>query len=356
MPRPRQRIAFELPTLRVLAADDVAQNLELLSLLFGKRGHTMVMAHDGAHAAELAAQQSFDVILMDVQMPHVDGLAATRMIRAEAEQNGRARVPIIAMTASVLEAHRRASAAAGMDGFVSKPVDWYTLSHEIARVLGLATVGPLGAPRPVGGPLVLNQQLGLLRWSGNESAYNHALCRFEEEYGGCAAQLEDQYRRAEFKALQALAHRIRGVASNLGFEQLSLTLSELEQLGAEADALHSTDALPAALLRLRAQMEDAGKAVGALDCTEQLPPPPAPQQALDIAALRGTAAALEQSLARGALDDAALARLSKLLQGHVAPATMAQLHMAIDDFDFALARQRLQALTAPLLATDPETL
>jgi PAS domain S-box-containing protein len=357
VPRPRQRIAFELPTLRVLAADDVAQNLELLSLLFGKRGHTMVMAHDGAHAAELASQQNFDVILMDVQMPHVDGLAATRMIRAEAEQNGRARVPIVAMTASVLEAHRRASAAAGMDGFVSKPVDWYTLSHEIARVLGLSTVGPVGMPRhAAAGPLVLNQQLGLLRWSGNEAAYKHALCRFEEEYSGCAAQMEDLYRRAEFPALQALAHRIRGVASNLGFEQLALILSELEQLGAEADTIDAGEALPAALLRLRAQMDDAGKAVAALDCAEQLPPPPAPQKTLDILALRSCAAALEQSLARGALDDAALARLSELLQGHVAPATMAQLHMAIDDFDFALARQRLQALTAPLLATDPETL
>jgi hypothetical protein len=351
LPRQRQRVAFELPPLRVLAADDVAQNLELLSLLFGKHGHTMVMGHDGAHAAELAAQQDFDVILMDVQMPHVDGLAATRMIRAEAERSGRPRVPIVAMTASVLDAHRRASAAAGMDGFVSKPVDWYALSHEIARVLGIEAVGPVSAPLADQGPQVLNQHAGLLRWGGNSLPYQQALCRFAEEYGNCTAQMEALFRHASYTALQALAHRIRGVAANLGFEQLALTLAEIEQHGASQDA----DALPSALDRLGVQMAGARQALAALDCAEQLPPAPPALPQLDIAELEAVARTLEQSLARGALDDEALTRLSALLQGHVAPAAMAQLHLALDDFDFALARQRLQALTAALLATVPET-
>ena len=140
-------VTIELPPLRVLAADDVAQNLELLSLLMTKRGHTLMLAQDGAHAAALAGQHDFDVILMDVQMPQVDGLAATRIIRAEAQCSGRARVPVVAMTASVLEAHRKASTAAGMDGFASKPVDWYALSHEIARVLGLETAAAIAAVR-----------------------------------------------------------------------------------------------------------------------------------------------------------------------------------------------------------------
>jgi len=95
----------------------------------------------------------FDVILMDVQIPVLDGLEATRRIRAGALLAGRPRVPIVAMTASVLDAHRHASAHAGMDGFASKPVDWFTLSQEIARVLGLGeTLGqdlPLQPAHPV---------------------------------------------------------------------------------------------------------------------------------------------------------------------------------------------------------------
>ena len=93
---------------------------------------------DGAAVVELATKQDFDVILMDFQMPLLDGLSATRAIRAHEAAGSRRRVPVIAMTASVLAEHRSASVDAGMDGFASKPVDWFALSHEIARVLGIA--------------------------------------------------------------------------------------------------------------------------------------------------------------------------------------------------------------------------
>jgi len=138
--------AAVLPPLRVLITDDVPQNLELLELLLNGRGHTTTSAANGSAAVELAASMAFDVILMDVQMPVLDGLEATRRIRAGALLAGRPRVPVVAMTASVLDAHRRASTHAGMDGFVSKPVDWFTLSHEIARVLGLGETA--GQDRP----------------------------------------------------------------------------------------------------------------------------------------------------------------------------------------------------------------
>src|SRR5471030_2078770 len=136
--RLRERGAHPLPPLHILAADDVPQNLELLSLLATKRGHTLQTAADGAQALALATSMRFDVILMDVQMPVMDGLDATRAIRAAEQAAGRAPVPVLAMTASVLDAHREASAASGMDGFASKPVDWNTLSHDIAHVLKLA--------------------------------------------------------------------------------------------------------------------------------------------------------------------------------------------------------------------------
>ncbi|MEG1327114.1 MAG: response regulator, partial [Janthinobacterium sp.] len=131
-----ERRSVRLPPLRVLAADDVPQNLELLSLLLGKRGHTVVTAGDGAQALQLAQQDDFDILLVDLQMPRMDGLAATQAIRAAALRDGRPRVPVIAMTASVLDAHRKAARAAGMDGFATKPVEWQALSQEIARVLG----------------------------------------------------------------------------------------------------------------------------------------------------------------------------------------------------------------------------
>ncbi|TWI66166.1 PAS domain S-box-containing protein [Pseudoduganella lurida] len=348
MPRPRQRIACELPPLRVLAADDVTQNLELLALLMAKRGHTLTMAHDGAHAAELAATQDFDVILMDVQMPVLDGLAATRRIRAEALDAGRTRVPIIAMTASVLEAHRKASTAAGMDGFASKPVDWYALSHEIARVLGLQPVGAIATTQPQVQPLVLNRKAGAQRWGGSEEEHQIALCRFDADHAACAQRLAALHDAGDLDGLHAEAHRVRGVAANLGFEQLVVTLADIERRSAAASP---DTTLGATLQELAAQLDEALADVRTRAC----PRPDAintetPAAAFDVAAVHDSASALRQSLKRGALDDDALARLSQSLLGHVAPAMLAPLHMALGDFDFSLAETRLDALLETLLA------
>ncbi|GGZ00109.1 MHYT domain-containing protein [Pseudoduganella plicata] len=352
-PRQRQRIAFELPPLRVLAADDVAQNLELLSLLMTKRGHTLTMAHDGAHAAELAARHDFDVILMDVHMPHLDGLAATRIIRAQAQCNGRPRVPVVAMTASVLEAHRKASTDVGMDGFASKPVDWYALSHEIARVLGLETAGAVTVPKPAG-PQVLDRKGSLLRW-GSDSALQQALSRFRHEHGACAGVLAGLAAQQDYAALQMQAHRVRGVAANLGFEQLAALLAEIEQAAADGGT-GSASALAPALARLGPQLGLALEAAG--DYPEILAQVPAgaPVAGFDGAAVRNAAAALQRSLARGALDDDALARLSLALQGHVTPATMASLHMALGDFDFTLAETRLNDILGTVFNPSTESI
>src|SRR5471032_2080622 len=115
-------------------------------------------------------------------MPQMDGLAATRAIRAAEQAAGQPPLPIIAMTASVLEAHREASDAAGMDGFASKPVDWHALSHEIARVLKLAPVDIAPAVQEASRQRVLNQKTALQRWSGQEAAYHQALHRFTLDY------------------------------------------------------------------------------------------------------------------------------------------------------------------------------
>ena len=349
-PRQRQRIAFELPPLRVLAADDVAQNLELLSLLMTKRGHTLTLAHDGAHAAELAARHDFDVILMDVQMPHVDGLAATRIIRAEAQCNGRPRVPVVAMTASVLEAHRKASTDVGMDGFASKPVDWYALSHEIARVLGLETVGAVTALKAAG-PQVLNRKAAVLRWGGSDSALQQALSRFRHDHGGCAGVLAALAAQGDYAALQMQAHRVRGVAANLGFEQLAALLAGIEQGAADDGA-----GLAPALAQLDPQLALALEAAGDYPELPAQVSAGAPVAGFDGDAVRSAAAALQRSLARGALDDDALTRLSLALQGHVPPAAMAPLHMALGDFDFTLAETRLTVILGTVFNTSTESI
>jgi PAS domain S-box-containing protein len=345
--QPRVRTAAALPPLRVLVADDVPQNLELLQLLMARRGHTMTAVGDGAAVVDLAAREHFDVILMDFQMPVLDGLSATRLIREQEDATGRLRVPIIAMTASVLDAHRRASVDAGMDGFASKPVDWFTLSHEIARVLGLGN-GQQAAELPMQERQLLNRHAGLRRWSGKEDAYVEALSLFELQHAGMALALAAHAGIADYRALRMLAHKVRGVAANLGLEQLSEALGAIEGLvdGDSGKLFPGTeDTLHERLAELVALMDDTLAAIRAAQpaAPQAAPAVQAQRPGVDLERARRAGEMLRTALRRGALDDAALTALVAALTGHALANRVAQVHAALSDFDFELALQQLDA-------------
>jgi PAS domain S-box-containing protein len=348
----RVRTAAALPPLRVLVADDVPQNLELLQLLMARRGHTMTAASDGAEVVALAAREQFDLVLMDFQMPTIDGLSATRLIRAQAEAAGRARVPIIAMTASVLAEHRSASVEAGMDGFASKPVDWFALSHEIARVLGLASSQQQADELPALERQVLNHHAGLHRWSGKGDAYMDALARFQDQYHDVAQMLSAQAAAADYRALRLLAHKVRGVAANKGLERLADALNVVEgQVDGDSGRLYpgARPALQDALAVLHTQFDAAMDAVrAALPAPSQAKPAQATRPVADLARARRDGTALRDALRCGGLEDNALAGLAAALTGHVLAGRVAQVHAALSDFDFELALQQLDAVLEAL--------
>lgn len=129
----------ELPPLTILVADDVAFNVDLLRILLERAGHTVITAADGQATMAKYNAERIDVILMDVQMPVLDGLTATRQIRAQEKQQNTRRMPIIALTAGAFAQDKEQARLAGMDGFVTKPVDEKKLFIEIARVIGLTS-------------------------------------------------------------------------------------------------------------------------------------------------------------------------------------------------------------------------
>lgn len=128
-----------LSPLRVLVVDDVHQNIELLSLLLKRTGHSVDSASDGEIALQKMQDCSFDVVLMDLQMPKMDGLEAAKQRRAYEKAEGLSPLPIIALTASVLIQDKHAAQNAGMEGFANKPVDFPSLMEEVARVLNIST-------------------------------------------------------------------------------------------------------------------------------------------------------------------------------------------------------------------------
>ena len=335
-----ERRSVALPPLRVLAADDVPQNLELLRLLLRKRGHTVETASDGEQALQMAQRQDFDLLLLDLQMPRMDGLAATEAIRAAAVRAGRPRVPVIAMTASVLTAHRKAALAAGMDGFATKPVDWRALSQEIARVLGLPAEHPADAVEAAtpAGRRVLHYAGAVQRWAGNEAAYRDALERFASEHARLPPALLAAIEAGDAAALLPLSHKLRGLATNLGLEQLAASLAALEQWCATA-----SPATPQQLSETLGALLTQWPA--ALAAITRLAPPASATPAvggIDAPAARQAASALLQALRRGELHDGAQAQLQTALGGQAQ--RLAPLRHAIDDFDFSLAQTLLYDL------------
>ena len=132
--------------LHILVAEDHPVNQRLVTRLLEKQGHAVVVVGDGHAAVEAVAQQAFDLILMDVQMPDMDGLEATAAIRAEEQARG-THIPIIALTAHALQGDQERCLAAGMDDYVAKPITATDLATAIARRLD-PDMGPARLPGP----------------------------------------------------------------------------------------------------------------------------------------------------------------------------------------------------------------
>ncbi len=123
---------LSLEPLRILLAEDGATNQLVATMMLSERGHQVTVANDGREAVELSAKESFDLILMDLEMPEMDGLQATQLIRAR-ERGTVTHLPIIAMTAHAMESDEQRCLDAGMDMYIAKPIRQETLFETIER-------------------------------------------------------------------------------------------------------------------------------------------------------------------------------------------------------------------------------
>ncbi|WP_252275285.1 PAS domain S-box protein [Pseudomonas subflava] len=328
-------VVQQLPELNILAADDVAQNIELLGLTLGAMGHRVTTASDGEQALAAFVGGRYDVLLMDVQMPRMDGLEATRRIRTHEEAHGLQRTPVIALTASVLEQDRRAAREAGMDGFASKPLEMNKLLAEIARVIGL-TPTPADQPAATGEAaedLSIDWPRGIQLW-GSEQTMAAAIRRFLAEHADSCAEIEALLQEGwRIEAIE-LVHRLRGAAANLALVRASRLAGQLEH-ALKGAIPASVDELLASLVEVLASLP------------EELPPPVATvEEGVTLLSPSELAELIEQArgaLQHGELPEDALRRLNAAL-----PARQAQaLESAINDFDF----ERADALLAELLGT-----
>lgn len=282
-----------LPPLRVLVADDMPQNLELLQLRLGRLGHRVRTVDNGREALDCMARENFDVALVDIHMPVLDGLEASRRRRRHEHVNAAPRLPLIALTASALVEDRRAAALAGMDGVAAKPLQLEQLLREIARVLGItpdATAAIPAATSTTSSQLpVVDWHGGAERW-GDRGVHLQQLRRFLHE---TLAAWGPPAPAGEPAGADAVAHRLLGAAGNLGLARVVLAA---KAVGQAPDLAEAWEALRRALVEADADVAVAAARASGLDAEDVAGTPELPDS--------GRIGRLAACLRRGELDEA----------------------------------------------------
>lgn len=215
---------------RVLLVEDNVVNQKLLTPLLEKAGYLVELAADGQEALLALEQRRFAVVIMDVHMPVMDGLRATRLIRARERAVG-GRVPIIAVTAATLDGERERCLAAGMDEYFSKPIRAAELLPAVARLAGEGPPpGPEVAATSGDAPAASRPEwLAALQAMGFDGAGVARLARaFVDTVPPRLASLSEALRGGDFAAVRSGAHSIRGSLAVFGAHQAIEAAARLE--------------------------------------------------------------------------------------------------------------------------------
>jgi signal transduction histidine kinase/CheY-like chemotaxis protein/HPt (histidine-containing phosphotransfer) domain-containing protein len=230
--------------LSILLAEDHPVNREVALGLLQRHGHAVTVVTDGAAAVAAAREGGFDVILMDVHMPGMDGTEAARIIRGFPDGPA-ARVPIVALSASVLKDETDMCFAAGMDQFLAKPIDPAALARVLAR-LGGPRAASTAAAVPLADGLLDEAYLRALvdaLGAPHVAALAAALPEEMEPHLRCLAPAAPG---TDVRTLRAPAHALKGVAANLGLAALAALAGGVEE-AARADDAARVDKLGADL-------------------------------------------------------------------------------------------------------------
>jgi signal transduction histidine kinase/DNA-binding response OmpR family regulator len=236
-------LEFDLHGVRVLLVDDNPVNRKVASRMLERLGVDVVCVTNGREALDALARSRFGVVLMDCQMPVMDGYEATRLLRQSDGAYGDPRIPVIALTAHVLGQEREKCRAAGMDDYVAKPVEAALLKKAIARAIGRTAVatypGPRGAAIDHGATegersesAVFNEPELLLRTGGDRLFAQDLVATFEQSAADLLRKMTDASIAADAGALRKLAHTLKGSAASVSALAVARAAASLETVSA----------------------------------------------------------------------------------------------------------------------------
>jgi PAS domain S-box-containing protein len=240
--------------LHVLLAEDNAVNTRLVTALLEKHGHSSVAVLNGREAVTAVADGAFDLVLMDVQMPVMDGLEATQEIRQSERGTGQ-HLPIIALTANAMKGDREACLAAGADGYIAKPVnaselfaliDELTMSRDGGAVIGREDEDPAAANEDA----AFDIDEVLDRVEGDRGLLAELVSLYREESPRILAEIRRCVENSDPRGLERAAHGLKGACANLGARGAKRAALTLELMGRES----IVDGIDARLEELESEM------------------------------------------------------------------------------------------------------
>jgi signal transduction histidine kinase/DNA-binding response OmpR family regulator len=230
------------PTLRVLLAEDNPINQRVALHFLQKQNYTTTVVNNGREALTALAREQYDLVLMDIQMPELDGFEATRIIRAAETASG-VHLPIIAMTAHAMKGDRERCLEAGMDDYVTKPIQSQDLLRAIQNVIGQPETKREAVVAGPSSKNLIDREAVLAGMDGDEALLQEIISLFLEY----APQRRDEIRQAikcgDFAGLRRTTHAFKGAVGYLDSGSVSNAINQLEQLAVSADATGMPDAL-----------------------------------------------------------------------------------------------------------------
>jgi CheY-like chemotaxis protein len=259
---PEPKVTPSAAPLRVLLAEDNAINQQLAVRILQKRGHEVVVAANGKEAVAALGEGRFDLVLMDLEMPEMGGFEATAAVRAREARTG-GRVPVIALTAHAMKGDRERCLAAGMDGYVTKPI----LARELFAAIDEVLAG--GTPReqaPREGPPaaeVFDPAESLKRVGDDVGLLRDLAGMFEVEGPKMLAQVRAAVAANDAAQLKRAAHTLKGAVGTFGARSTFEAALRLEMMGRDGDlagAAGAAQALEQAVARLQQALAEFARA------------------------------------------------------------------------------------------------
>ena len=341
------KVPVPRPGAHVLVVEDNPINQRIMRELLAVMGLEVSLAGDGQAALDAVAQGRFDLVLMDLQMPRMDGYQATAGIRARHDPR---RLPIIAMTAHGRDEDREQCLAAGMNDHLCKPVDPALLARTLARWLPAAAAAPatvIGARHEPDFDLPgLDAAAGLARAGHNRPLYGQLLCEFRQDHADSAVRMRRAIAAGAADEALRIAHNLKGTAGNLGARALERNVRLLEH------ALRDGGGVDAALAAVDEALRQLTEAIAGLETP--LAVPTAGAGPIDRAQLQASVEALARALGDGNFD--AVQRLdpvARALAGHLA-GPYRQLAQRVHAFEFDAALAALAELSRQAAAIGGE--